>query len=532
MRRRGGGPEGSRRSERNKKKPSGSRTSPPLDLTNPRILDYEVEETVRPALLTDQSSGESAESPRTMSGRGNLRLKYRRFKGDGKEDVDDWLCEFNSTAAANEEDVATKLRIFQGLLKGEALQWYQDIPDPVRNNWEQLTATFLRTFREVGGEARTLGRLSKMKMRTDETVRRYGQRVRNLIHRLTPGITASVQIEWYVAGFPEEMGFHVRQARPLTLQDAMEAAQNYENSKQSLRQSRRRSKTEGSEHDRKVRKKKKKYSSSGSSDSSSGSSPDTRSSEYSSSEEETRPQRVSSSKIRRKGHTRGTGKVKEEVPDGQQMMRDIQSSLAAIKVHLTDPHKPRRTIPAIRNNVWCTRCGLAGHYPNECPHLPPRKVHFVEEEGTSYPALPEYDEDDPEGVPVYQTAPMYGSGRGQQLQGKPRYPSGRPSPSGYTPGDQLGVSAYPRRQVTMERQYGLCFSCGEPGHYAPDCPRRGGQGAPLELPCQNCGHYGHMAQHCRQPERPRVAFKQVDVPPREKTALNYGHKEGVENQNS
>jgi hypothetical protein len=45
---------------------------------------------------------------------------------------------------------------------GEALKWYQDVPVRNRNDWDQLTTAFLQAFREVGGEARALGRLSKM----------------------------------------------------------------------------------------------------------------------------------------------------------------------------------------------------------------------------------------------------------------------------------------------------------------------------------------------------------------------------------
>ena len=71
------------------------------------------------------------------------RLKYSRFKGDGSQDVDDWLTEFESTALANQEELAAKQRIFQGVLKGEALKWYQDVPDRIRDNWEQLTLLFL-----------------------------------------------------------------------------------------------------------------------------------------------------------------------------------------------------------------------------------------------------------------------------------------------------------------------------------------------------------------------------------------------------
>ena len=52
---------------------------------------------------------------------GSIRLKYSKFKGDSSQDVDDWLCEFKSIGLANEEEDEAKQRIFQGLLKGEAL---------------------------------------------------------------------------------------------------------------------------------------------------------------------------------------------------------------------------------------------------------------------------------------------------------------------------------------------------------------------------------------------------------------------------
>jgi hypothetical protein len=189
------------------------------------------------------------------------RLKYKTFKGDGHQDVDDWFSEFESTVLANQEEDEAKQRIFQGLLKGEALKWYQDIPVRDRNNWEQLTTTFLQAFREVGGEARALGRLSKMTMRTSESVRKYGQRVKALIQKLTMEIAPSVQVEWYVAGFPEAMGFQIRQTRPANLRKAMEAAHNYENSAQSLRKAVRRSekkdKGKRKKDDRKDRRRRK-----------------------------------------------------------------------------------------------------------------------------------------------------------------------------------------------------------------------------------------------------------------------------------
>lgn len=61
-------------------------------------------------------------------------------------------------------------------------------------------------------------------MKPTESVWKYSQRVKALIQKLTTEIAQNVQVEWYVAGFPENMGFQIRQTRPATLWEAMEAA--------------------------------------------------------------------------------------------------------------------------------------------------------------------------------------------------------------------------------------------------------------------------------------------------------------------
>ena len=180
----------------------------------------------------DREQGEEviieSDSEGAISDNMPTRLKYSKFRGDGRQDVDDWYSEFESIALANQEDEQIKQRIFQGLLKGEALKWYQDIPALTRNDWDNFVPIFLRTFREAGGEARALGRLSRITMKSSESVRKYGQRVKALIQKLTTDAAPALQVEWYVAGFPEKMGFQIRQSRPTTLREAMEAAQNYE----------------------------------------------------------------------------------------------------------------------------------------------------------------------------------------------------------------------------------------------------------------------------------------------------------------
>ena len=146
----------------------------------------------RPEALEGDASVDELSSDDSDIMPSTTRLKYSRFKGDESQDVDDWLTEFKSTAAANQEEPAATLHIFQGLLKGEALKWYQDVPDLIRTSWDQLSNLFLRTFREARREARALGRLSKMTMGKSESVRHYGQRVKALIQKLTMEISPTV----------------------------------------------------------------------------------------------------------------------------------------------------------------------------------------------------------------------------------------------------------------------------------------------------------------------------------------------------
>ena len=198
-----------------------------------------------------------------------------------------------------------------------------------------------------------------------ESVRRYGQRVKALIQKLTMEISPTVQVEWYVAGFPEKMGFQIRQARPTTLNEAMEAAQNYENSAQSLRKSLKGlEKREKSKSGRKERSRKKQ---SDTSETSGSGSSTTGSSITESSGSDSGPSSGKKSNRNRKG--KELRKIKIEDDDQKRFMKSIQESLEAIKVNLADNRKPRRIVPTSRTNVWYTRCGENGHYAREC-HLP------------------------------------------------------------------------------------------------------------------------------------------------------------------
>ena len=99
---------------------------------------------------SEAESGEEEISDGPMAP--STRLKYSRFQGDERHDVDEWSCEFESIATTNEEDSEAKRRIFQGLLKGEALKWYIDVPEETMDNWAEFVTLFLKTFREARHE--------------------------------------------------------------------------------------------------------------------------------------------------------------------------------------------------------------------------------------------------------------------------------------------------------------------------------------------------------------------------------------------
>lgn len=468
------------------------------------------------------------------------RLKYSHFRGSAESDVDEWFGEFETIAAANQEDLPSRLRVFPGLLKGEALSWYHGLTDEVKADWDELKDHFIHAFRESGGESRALSKLNKISMKDNESVRRYSQRVKSLIKKCATEGSPRLQKEWFVGGLPSTMGFAVRMAKPTTLAEAIEAAQDYEDSLHSMGKTR--DKGKGATIDKKHKKKKKtRHDSSDTSD-------DPSSSDTSSSEEESftetraRPNHRKGTPKANKDTARALKEVKAETHESKEVLKNLRDTMEAIRVNLASNPLPRKSIPTVRTNVWCTKCGESGHSNRECPRYGPRRVHLVNPEGTMSYWAEEEEEEGEEDTAIYQVLPTYGRGRGVTTTYRAPNPpirqlgyrSSFPPPTYQQPhfGDNqfaTGGARYPTYSVPPGTP--VCYNCGSPHHFANTCdqPRRGGQGAPLTLPCQNCQQYGHDAPQCPQAPVPKVTYKQVEVPPREQTALNYGTTQGIEN---
>ena len=297
-----------------------------------------------------------------------------------------------------------------------------------------------------------------------------------------------VEIEWYMLGLPDDMEFQIRQSQPLTLHDAMEVAQNYENTILSLRRSQRKNELEEKKKDKKKGRKKRSKADSENSNSSSESKSSSSDPESSDSEPDRSRRNESRSRKSKDDSGKMVVKVKKESDsENKKVLKDLRESLDAIRVHLAEDKKTRKVTPTRRANVWWTRCGEPGHHSGECSNHLQRRVHYIDPHDGVYYTFPE-EEPEPESYPIFQVQPVYKRGKAPQhlIRANPVHQPALPGPS-------QGMMPYQQFHVT-------CYNCGGPGHYANNCPYpKQGQGAPLPLPCQNYGEYGHALPNCPKP---------------------------------
>lgn len=160
-----------------------------------------------------------------------FRIKYTRFKGDGTQDVDDWMEQFQPTLAGNDEtDDATARRLFRGLIDGEAMCWYNSQSAMLHGDWPGLRAAFVKEFREIGADARVMARLNSVMMKPGDFLRSYTKKVQKLIGKLSAPPPDNLQLEWFISGLPELLDFQVRKVDPSDLEEAIKVAKLYDKS--------------------------------------------------------------------------------------------------------------------------------------------------------------------------------------------------------------------------------------------------------------------------------------------------------------
>ncbi|KAL3698607.1 hypothetical protein R1sor_012683 [Riccia sorocarpa] len=235
-----------------------------------------------------------------MAGNPITKQHYNKFRG-GSEDEDDYqdadilVLEFEALSAANKEDSDDdKKRIFPGLLREHARNWWTHISKVGANvaTWALIKDAFLKRFREPGYERTVWNKfnLGNFRRKKKERLRNYAERLQVLIHRAggmtsatnNRGVTEPQAATAYINGLDERLKEFLleRQDDSPTLKNAIDNAEKYEVAHPGRSRGR----------EKKKSKKKKKRSRSSSSESSSSSSSES-SSSSSDSEDEKRTKR-------------------------------------------------------------------------------------------------------------------------------------------------------------------------------------------------------------------------------------------------
>ena len=87
-----------------------------LSVEEPSPTSFDQEENTGSAVPGGAEGSEGESEAREALGSPmvpSTRLKYSRFRSDKKQDVDDWYCEFELIATANQEEPGAKGWIFQ-----------------------------------------------------------------------------------------------------------------------------------------------------------------------------------------------------------------------------------------------------------------------------------------------------------------------------------------------------------------------------------------------------------------------------------
>ena len=75
--------------------------------------------------------------------------------------------------------------------------------------------------------SRIMARLRSIKMKERESTRSFGRRVRILLEKINPALSAEMQAEYFIGGLPRAMNKFVRQHDPPTIAEAIRWSQKF-----------------------------------------------------------------------------------------------------------------------------------------------------------------------------------------------------------------------------------------------------------------------------------------------------------------
>lgn len=110
-------------------------------------------------------------------------------------------------------------------MKKGAVKWYDQLPD--KTDWDKIKTAFLEKYKEDDAAARAFTRISQIKMKKHGSVRKYADRLLDLVDKYNPNTTKSTIRDWFINGLPSHIGRYVRREGGDTFEEAQEATQKY-----------------------------------------------------------------------------------------------------------------------------------------------------------------------------------------------------------------------------------------------------------------------------------------------------------------
>lgn len=161
----------------------------------------------------------------------NYTIECADFNRSPSEDVEYFLRDFEAIAQYNEQvSDEDKLRTLPNLLKERALSWYTSLNADERGDWESLRAALVKKFRR--NPDRLLTKLSRIKKKPDESIKKYPIKLTRLINQLQSGdepYPERLKVWWLLKGLPTSIRKYCLQAgNNSTMEAAISVAKTYE----------------------------------------------------------------------------------------------------------------------------------------------------------------------------------------------------------------------------------------------------------------------------------------------------------------
>ena len=139
-----------------------------------------------------------------------------------KDDVSEWLDDFERIAIFNGWEDDKKKVFFCLSMKGAAKQWLNTIDGNI--NYEGLINQFKLAFTPIGAAELNERRLNERKCSKGETVGEYYYSILDLCKRVDNGMSESSKKQYFIRGLPYKIKEYVIAASPKTLEKAYQKA--------------------------------------------------------------------------------------------------------------------------------------------------------------------------------------------------------------------------------------------------------------------------------------------------------------------